>query len=69
MLTMTVMYQDTFRAEWAWLILFAPERVPGMIRSMLHDYDEVSFVWGFIDLLTDQHLAGRLASYVEKYHR
>ncbi|KAJ6506363.1 glycoside hydrolase family 92 protein [Mycena vitilis] len=31
---------DTFRAEWAWLILFAPERVPGMITSMLHDYQE-----------------------------
>ncbi|KAJ7499911.1 glycoside hydrolase family 92 protein [Mycena latifolia] len=31
---------DTFRAEWAWLILFAPERVPGMITSMLQDYQE-----------------------------
>ncbi|KAF8654876.1 hypothetical protein AX16_003337 [Volvariella volvacea WC 439] len=31
---------DTYRAEWAWLILFAPERVPGMIRSMLADYQE-----------------------------
>ncbi|KAJ7075748.1 glycoside hydrolase family 92 protein [Mycena belliarum] len=31
---------DTFRAEWAWLILFAPERVPGMITSMLQDYRE-----------------------------
>ncbi|KAJ7688299.1 family 92 glycosyl hydrolase, partial [Mycena rosella] len=31
---------DTFRAEWAWLILFAPERVPGMITSMLQDYKE-----------------------------
>ncbi|KAL0948857.1 hypothetical protein HGRIS_008977 [Hohenbuehelia grisea] len=31
---------DTFRAEWAWLILFAPERVPAMITSMLQDYQE-----------------------------
>jgi len=40
--------QDTFRAEWAWLILFAPERVPGMICSMLQDYHEVSVVTGFL---------------------
>ncbi|KAH9843627.1 glycoside hydrolase family 92 protein [Rhodofomes roseus] len=31
---------DTYRAEWAWLILLAPERVPGMVRSMLQDYVE-----------------------------
>lgn len=31
---------DTYRAEWAFLVLFAPERVPGMIRSMLADYKE-----------------------------
>ncbi|EPS99718.1 hypothetical protein FOMPIDRAFT_161389 [Fomitopsis schrenkii] len=31
---------DTYRAEWAWLILLAPERVPGMVRSMLQDYLE-----------------------------
>ncbi|KAF8707237.1 hypothetical protein AX14_013672 [Amanita brunnescens Koide BX004] len=31
---------DTYRAEWAWLILMAPERVPGMINSMLADYKE-----------------------------
>ncbi|KAJ7618567.1 glycoside hydrolase family 92 protein [Roridomyces roridus] len=31
---------DTFRAEWAWLILFAPERVPDMITSMVQDYKE-----------------------------
>ncbi|KAJ8518529.1 hypothetical protein ONZ45_g4439 [Pleurotus djamor] len=32
---------DTYRAEWAWLILFAPERMPGMITSMLNDFQEV----------------------------
>jgi putative alpha-1,2-mannosidase len=31
---------DTFRAEWAWLNLFAPERINSMITSML----QVSFV-------------------------
>lgn len=31
---------DTFRAEWPWLILIAPERIPGMVRSMLQDYVE-----------------------------
>lgn len=31
---------DTFRAEWGWLILVAPERVGGMVRSMLGDYQE-----------------------------
>ncbi|KAF8547214.1 glycoside hydrolase family 92 protein [Imleria badia] len=31
---------DTYRAEWAWLILFAPERVPGMVQSMIQDYNE-----------------------------
>jgi hypothetical protein len=33
--------QDTYRAAWAWLILMAPENVPGMITSMLADYKEV----------------------------
>ncbi|KAF7333029.1 Glycoside hydrolase family 92 protein [Mycena venus] len=31
---------DTFRAEWAWLILLAPERVPAMVTSMLQDYQQ-----------------------------
>jgi putative alpha-1,2-mannosidase len=31
---------DTFRAEWAWLILTCPERVGGMVSSMLSDYRE-----------------------------
>ncbi|KAJ7227934.1 glycoside hydrolase family 92 protein [Mycena rebaudengoi] len=31
---------DIYRAEWAWLILFVPERVPDMITSMLQDYKE-----------------------------
>ncbi|KAI0365463.1 glycoside hydrolase family 92 protein [Pilatotrama ljubarskyi] len=31
---------DTFRAEWAWQILLAPERINGMVQSMLQDYLE-----------------------------
>ncbi|KAK0227101.1 glycoside hydrolase family 92 protein [Armillaria nabsnona] len=31
---------DTYRAEWDFLLLFAPERIPGMIQSMLQDYKE-----------------------------
>ncbi|KAF5386538.1 hypothetical protein D9757_005919 [Collybiopsis confluens] len=31
---------DTYRAEWALTLLLAPERVPGMVRSMLQDYEE-----------------------------
>ncbi|KAJ7578697.1 glycoside hydrolase family 92 protein [Mycena floridula] len=31
---------DTYRAEWALLILLAPERIPGMIQSMLQDYEQ-----------------------------
>ncbi|KAG6829156.1 hypothetical protein H0H87_012494 [Tephrocybe sp. NHM501043] len=31
---------DTYRAEWAFLILFAPERLPGMVTSMLNDFQQ-----------------------------
>ncbi|OBZ65460.1 hypothetical protein A0H81_14578 [Grifola frondosa] len=31
---------DTYRAESAWLILLAPERIPATIQSMLQDYKE-----------------------------
>ncbi|KZS94221.1 glycoside hydrolase family 92 protein [Sistotremastrum niveocremeum HHB9708] len=31
---------DTYRAEWAWQILFAPERIAPMITSMLQDFQE-----------------------------
>ncbi|TFK53274.1 glycoside hydrolase family 92 protein [Heliocybe sulcata] len=31
---------DTFRAQWAWTIFLAPERVNGMVQSMLQDYKE-----------------------------
>ncbi|VDB92408.1 unnamed protein product [Peniophora sp. CBMAI 1063] len=31
---------DTFRAAWTFQILFAPERIPGMVQSMLNDFRE-----------------------------
>jgi len=31
---------DTFRAQTAWQLLTIPERVPGMISSMLQDFKE-----------------------------
>ncbi|KAI0315644.1 glycosyl hydrolase family 92-domain-containing protein [Amylostereum chailletii] len=31
---------DTYRAAWAWQILLAPERIPGMVQSMLQDDKE-----------------------------
>ena len=61
-------YQDVYRAQWAWLILMAPERVPGMITSMLNDYREVSLAkeTRSLQLTID---AGRLASNVEEHRR
>ncbi|KAI0337493.1 glycoside hydrolase family 92 protein [Trametopsis cervina] len=31
---------DTYRAAWAWQILLVPERINGMVKSMLQDYKE-----------------------------
>jgi putative alpha-1,2-mannosidase len=31
---------DTFRAEWPFEILFAPERIGGMVTSLLQDYQQ-----------------------------
>lgn len=31
---------DTYRAEWPFEILFAPERISGMVTSMLQDYQQ-----------------------------
>ncbi|KAG6334272.1 hypothetical protein ID866_4812, partial [Astraeus odoratus] len=39
---------DTYRAEWTWLILFAPERIPGMVQSMLQDYKEACLLFIFV---------------------
>ncbi|OCB85571.1 glycoside hydrolase family 92 protein [Sanghuangporus baumii] len=37
---------DTFRAAWAWQILFVPERIPAMVTSMLQDYKETNIMVG-----------------------
>jgi hypothetical protein len=60
--------QDTFRAVWGWQILFAPERIPGMVQSMLQDYEEVRTLGGFLEL-TLNVTTGRMAPYVEEYCR
>lgn len=33
--------KDVFRGEWGFITMMAPERIPGMMRSMLQDYVEV----------------------------
>lgn len=43
--------QDTFRAEWTWQILLGPERINGMVQSMLQDYVEVSLFLSKLRLL------------------
>jgi putative alpha-1,2-mannosidase len=60
--------QDTYRAEWAWLILFAPERVPSMITSMLQDYKEARTIPPYV-ILKLMWMTGRLVAYVEEYCR
>jgi hypothetical protein len=51
-------------------MLFAPERIPGMIQSMLQDYDEVCLSPCMSTYKPEDNLAlqGRLASDVEKHH-
>ncbi|KAJ3538818.1 hypothetical protein NM688_g6463 [Phlebia brevispora] len=59
---------DTFRAEWAWQILLAPERIPGMVQSMLQDYKEASSPLSLSPTLTlNEGLTGRLAPDVEEH--
>jgi putative alpha-1,2-mannosidase len=36
--------KDTYRAVWGWQILFVPEKIPGMIWSMLEDYKQVFYL-------------------------
>jgi putative alpha-1,2-mannosidase len=61
--------QDTFRAVWGWQILFAPERIPGMVQSMLQDYKEVLSLRVFVARIDaergyreDGSLCGRILS-------
>ncbi|KAL1679828.1 glycoside hydrolase family 92 protein [Schizophyllum commune] len=45
---------DVYRAHWAWLILMAPERVPGMITSMLNDYREGGWLPMWKNIVADE---------------
>ncbi|OAX38346.1 glycoside hydrolase family 92 protein [Rhizopogon vinicolor AM-OR11-026] len=46
---------DTYRAEWAWLILFAPERIPDMVQSMLQDYEEGGWLPMWKNIIVNMH--------------
>lgn len=60
--------QDTFRSEWAWQILLAPERVSPIVQSMLQDYIEVRIIQPCMRVaITHVNLPGWLASHVEEY--
>lgn len=59
---------DTFRAAWAWQILFAPERVPGFIHSMLEDYKQVMYLNPRDDISLIS-FPEWLVAYVEEYRR
>ena len=62
--------QDTFRAQWAWTILFVPDRVPGMVRSMLADYQQVRLpLPDSLALRLILPLSERLAANVEEHRR
>lgn len=45
---------DTYRAEWGFLLLMAPERIPGMIQSMLQDYQEGGWLPMWKNLIGEQ---------------
>ncbi|KAF5334130.1 hypothetical protein D9758_018618 [Tetrapyrgos nigripes] len=49
---------DTYRAEWALQLLLAPERIPGMIRSMLQDYDEGGWLPMWKNIIAEAVLKG-----------
>ncbi|KAF9447322.1 glycoside hydrolase family 92 protein [Macrolepiota fuliginosa MF-IS2] len=62
---------DTFRAAWGWQILFAPERVPGFINSMLADFKESGWLpmWKNIvetNIMVGTHADSLIAEAVKK---
>jgi hypothetical protein len=67
--SLTENLQDTYRAAWAWQILLAPERIPGMITSMLQDYMEVRHIHGIVPTQAHDRVqsSGRMVANVEKY--
>ncbi|EKM76066.1 hypothetical protein AGABI1DRAFT_63655 [Agaricus bisporus var. burnettii JB137-S8] len=62
---------DTFRAAWAWQILFAPERLPGFVHSMLLDYKQSGWLpmWKNIvetNIMIGTHADSLIAEAVKK---
>ncbi|KAH9853218.1 glycoside hydrolase family 92 protein [Lenzites betulinus] len=65
---------DTFRAEWAWQILLAPERINGMVQSMLQDYVQGGWLpmWKNIvetNIMVGTHVDSLIAEAVAKGFR
>ncbi|KAG7094824.1 hypothetical protein E1B28_005637 [Marasmius oreades] len=62
---------DTYRAAWSFQLLFAPERIPGMVRSMLHDFKEGGWLpmWKNIvetNIMVSTHSDSLLAEAIRK---
>ncbi|KAK7015904.1 hypothetical protein VNI00_019012 [Paramarasmius palmivorus] len=62
---------DTYRATWALQLLFAPETIPGMVRSMLHDFREGGWLpmWKNIaetNIMVGTHADSLLAEAIRK---
>ncbi|KAF5364296.1 hypothetical protein D9756_001134 [Leucocoprinus leucothites] len=62
---------DTFRAAWAWQILFSPERIPGFVNSMLADYQQSGWLpmWKNIaetNIMVGTHADSLIAEAVRK---
>ncbi|KAK1222798.1 hypothetical protein PQX77_014324 [Marasmius sp. AFHP31] len=63
--------QDTYRAAWPFQLLFAPERIPGLVRSMLQDYKEGGWLpmWKNIvetNIMISTHADSLLAETIRK---
>ncbi|KAF9262215.1 hypothetical protein L218DRAFT_868080 [Marasmius fiardii PR-910] len=62
---------DTYRAAWSFQLLFSPERIPEMIRSMLHDFKEGGWLpmWKNIvetNIMVSTHSDSLLAEAIRK---
>ncbi|KAL0066690.1 hypothetical protein AAF712_006293 [Marasmius tenuissimus] len=62
---------DTYRAAWPFQLLFAPERIPGLVRSMLQDYKEGGWLpmWKNIvetNIMISTHADSLLAETIRK---
>ncbi|KAF9262213.1 hypothetical protein L218DRAFT_903919 [Marasmius fiardii PR-910] len=62
---------DTYRAAWPLQLIFAPERIPGIVRSMLNDYKEGGWLpmWKNIvetNIMVSTHADSLLAETIRK---